>query len=197
MALATARALGISDEVSYRGMLKAHPDPGALRFYLLNGKEKSFLLVNAFAANEPSSTLNIWNIASEEYPELAKNPMVLMNCRPDRVDRTQQFVRDFFPKIPNSILITVGEGTKEVLDAYNLGKFPNVVEFRDYDSLTDDVILKEITPLLEGRIVLCVGNIHGIGGEPVLESIIRYGHRDKQDSANVPPSQDKESQNQT
>ncbi len=178
VALMTARALGIPDEISFRGMLKAHPDPGALRFYHLKGEEKPFILVNAFAANEPSSSLDIWDIISREYPDLAQNPIVLMNCRPDRVDRTQQFIHDFFPQIPNSILLTVGENTREVGKAYKKGKFPNVVEFRDYDGMPADKIIEDIAPLLEGRIVLCVGNIHGIGGEPVLEAIIHYGRHD-------------------
>ncbi len=179
MALTTARALGIPDEVSFKGMLKAPPDPGALRFYELNSKDKPFLLVNAFAANEPTSSLEIWNIAKEEYPELAKNPIIVMNCRPDRVARTQQFIRGFFSKIPNAILLTVGESTREVARAYKWNKFPNVVEYRDYDGVMPSKVLKDIAPLLEGRIVFCVGNIHGIGGEPLLEAILEYGEYDK------------------
>ncbi len=175
VALTTARALGISDEIAFRGMLKAHPDPGALRFYPLKGEVGEFVLINAFAANEPSSSLEIWNMARAEYPDFADNALVLMNCRPDRVDRTKQFVRNFFPKISAAILITVGENTREVGKAYKRGKFPGVVAYEDYDGMTADKVLKHIAPLLDKRIVFCVGNIHGIGGEPLLEAIIGYG----------------------
>lgn len=178
VALTTARALGISDEVAFRGMLKAHPDPGALRFYHLMSEDGPFCLVNAFAANEPASSLDIWNIISEENPDLAGNPIILMNCRPDRVDRTQQFIHDFFPRIPNSILITVGENTREVGKAYKRGMFPNVVQYLDFDGANADTILNAIAPLFANRIIMCVGNIHGCGGEPVLEAIIHYGQHD-------------------
>ncbi len=177
VALTAARALGISDDVAYRGMLKAHPDPGALRFYNLRNEKGPFCLVNAFAANEPSSTLDIWDVISEEKPKMAKNPIILMNCRPDRVDRTQQFIRDFFPKIDNAILITTGENTKEVGTAYRNGKFPNVIQYMDFDGEEADKILPEIAPLLVNHVIMCVGNIHGCGGEPVLEAIIEYGSK--------------------
>lgn len=177
VALTTARALGISDRVSYRGMKKAHPDPGALRCYNLFSGNSPFCLVNAFAANEPSSSLEIWEIVSKENPKLAEEPVVLMNCRPDRVDRTQQFIHEFFPKIPNSILITTGESTKVVDKAFRSGKFPNVKQYYDYEGMEADKVLPEIIPLLADRIVFCVGNTHGCGGEPLLEKILQYGRK--------------------
>lgn len=175
VALTVARALGISDKISYRGMKKAHPDPGALRCYDLYSNGVPFCVVNAFAANEPSSTLEIWDVASNEKPEMAKNPIVLMNCRPDRVDRTQQFIHQFFPRIPNSILITTGESTKLVGKAYRKGCFPNVTQYYDYEGLMPEQVMPLISPLFAGRIVFCVGNIHGCGGEPLLESILHWG----------------------
>lgn len=174
MALAAARALGISDEVALRGMRKAHPDPGALRIQKIR---KDAVFVNAFAANEPSSSLDIWNLVTEtDYPW--KNPIVVMNCRPDRVDRTQQFIRDFFPLIPNLTLCVIGESTSDCKKAYERGDFPNVVEFRCFEGKDINPIMDYLESVMEGRVILGVGNIHGIGhafmealfnGRPAIE----------------------------
>lgn len=161
IALAAARAMGIPDDVAYRGMLKAHPDPGALRMHeIRNGA----VFVNGFAANEPSSTLGIWEvIKTTDYNW--QNPIVVMNCRPDRVDRTRQFVRDFFPFIPNMTLLVIGEKTGDCVKAYKDGAYPNCVEFKCIEGKDVDEVMEYLEPIMPGRIVFGVGNIHGIGGD--------------------------------
>ncbi len=173
VALATADALGIELDTALKGMLKAHPDPGALRVYPLTSSYGSYCLVNAFAANEPESSLDIWNVVREEYAESAQ-PVILMNCRPDRVDRTRQFVNDFFPLIPNATLVVVGENTHEVTKAYRKGKFPNVVDYLNFEKQDAQAVVEQIEPLLPGHMVLCVGNIHG-QGELVLDKLLLDG----------------------
>src|SRR5699024_9168920 len=56
IALGISRVLGIDDDIAYRGMLKAPPDSGAVDiiFYESNNTNNTF--VNAFAANEPTSS---------------------------------------------------------------------------------------------------------------------------------------------
>lgn len=159
VALEAARALGIPDEIAMRGMLKAHPDPGALRIQQIR---KHAVFVNAFAANEPSSSLDIWNLVTQtDYPW--SNPIVVMNCRPDRVDRTQQFITGFFPLIPNLTLVIIGESTSDCKKAYERGCFPNVVEFRCFEGKDLGPIMQYLEGVMEGRVILGVGNIHGIG----------------------------------
>ena len=161
VALTVARALGISDEVAFRGMLKAHPDPGALRITEIG---KGAVFVNGFAANEPSSSLDIWEVLkTTEYDW--QNPIIVMNCRPDRVDRTQQFIRDFFPYIPNMTLLVIGERTAGVEKAYKKGKYPNCVEFKCIEGKNVKAIMDYLVPIMENRVIFGVGNIHGIGGD--------------------------------
>lgn len=173
VALAAADAMGIDRDTAMRGILKAHPDPGALRVYSLKNSFGEYKLVNAFAANEPESTLDIWNVVSQEYKE-AETPVILMNCRPDRVDRTRQFVNDFFPKIPNAVLIAVGENTKGITRAYEKGKLSNVVRYLNFDKQNPDKVISEINSLLPGKLLICVGNIHG-HGELVLDELLLQG----------------------
>jgi len=54
--------------VALRGILKASPDPGALKIYALPKTGKIIFFVNAFAANDRTSTLLIWeNINKKTY----------------------------------------------------------------------------------------------------------------------------------
>lgn len=159
VALAAARALGIPDEVAFRGMLNAHPDPGALRIHPIR---KDAYFINGFAANEPSSSLEIWDLIQHgNYP--SQNPIVVMNCRPDRVDRTHQFIEDFFPLIPNLTLVIIGESTSDCKKAYKKGAFPNVVEFQCFEGTDLEPIMQYLESVMAGRVIFGVGNIHGIG----------------------------------
>lgn len=174
VAFAAAKALGIDEETAKRGMLKAHADPGALRIYELKHGDDDFVLANAFAANEPSSSLDIYHIVCSRYKEYENNPIILMNCRPDRVDRTKQFVIDFFPKIPGATLIGIGQSTGFIKSAWRKGKLKNIEEYIDLDRMPVETVIKRISPMLNGRAVICVGNIHGIG-KPTLDALLSYG----------------------
>lgn len=166
-ALAAARVLGIPDEVAFRGMLKAHPDPGALRIHNIR---RNAVFINGMAANEPSSTLEIWE-KIKETNHAWQNPIIVMNCRPDRVDRTDLFIKDFFPYIPNSTLLVIGENTMACQKAYERGKFPNVVEFKCIEGKELAPIMNYLENVMENRLIFGVGNIHGIG-EEFIEALL-------------------------
>lgn len=175
VALAAADALGIDRDIAFRGMLKAKADPGALRIYEFGDRKDGFIVANAFAANEPSSSLDIFNIVSERYPEKTADPLILMNCRPDRVDRTKQFVEGFFPLIDNATLIAIGENTAYITRTYNKGNLPNIKQYYNLDRYCVGDIIDTVSPLLPGRVIICVGNIHGVG-EPTLKALLDYGN---------------------
>ena len=61
LALEVCKDAGVKEEVALKGMLKASPDPGALVIWELNMKNKH-QFVSAFAANDPKSTLKIWEL---------------------------------------------------------------------------------------------------------------------------------------
>ncbi|MDF4212735.1 MULTISPECIES: poly-gamma-glutamate synthase PgsB [Bacillus amyloliquefaciens group] len=69
LALGVAQALGIDEETAFKGMLNAPPDPGAMRILPLLSTKEPGHFVNGFAANDASSTLNIWKRVKEiGYP---------------------------------------------------------------------------------------------------------------------------------
>lgn len=169
MALAVSKILNISEEIAISGMLHAHPEPGATRIFPM---EQESFFVNGFAANEPSSTLKIWDrIQKKGYP--SDDPIIVMNCRPDRVDRTRQFVEDFIPFIKNATLIAMGEKAGMMKQAYERGDFPNVKEYIDLEYQDEQAVVEQLVSIMPGRTVLTVGNIHGIG-IPFLEKMSEY-----------------------
>lgn len=118
-------------------------------------------MLMGFAENEPSSTLKIWDcIQKKGYP--SDDQIIVMNCRPDRVDRTRQFVEDFIPYVKNATLIAMGEKAGMMKRAYERGDFPNVKEYIDLEYQNEQAVVYLVS-IMPGRTVLTVGNIHGIG----------------------------------
>lgn len=170
LALAVGQALGIDEETCFKGMLNAHPDPGAMRITRIGDEDLNCTFVNGFAANDPQSTVNIWERVKElDYD--TEDPIVIMNCREDRVDRTEIFVSDVFPKIQTHTLVAIGEVTDPITTAYKNGEFPNVKNYIDLEYAEPDKIIETIYPLLKDRMLFGVGNIHG-QGESFIEKLL-------------------------
>lgn len=168
LALAVADALGIDEQTAFRGMLKAHPDPGAMRIMPLGSSSAPAYFVNGFAANDAASTLNIWNRVVElGYP--SKDPVVIMNCRPDRVDRTEQFARDVLPYIEMDTVVLIGETTEPIKNEYEAGNIP-AKKLLDLEGHSTEEIISAILDKFAGRVIYGVGNIHG-AAEPLIEKL--------------------------
>ncbi len=190
MALGVARALGIDDETSLRGMLKAAPDPGALQVIPLHREGLQTWFVNAFAANEPASTLEIWEYLHDE-PIPMELPVVVMNCRPDRVDRSYQFARDCLPYMGPIQLVVIGEMTAPIRRAQRRGKLPNVQVYRELQGKSVEEIMSVLVPMLDGHVLVGVGNIHGIGEEFIeaLYALDEHGKAGVFATADDPPAE--------
>lgn len=173
ISLAFARAMGIDKETALKGMLKANQDPGALIIKNIkeNGNESVF--VNAFAANDPNSTLEVWDkIHKEGYLENIKNKaLVIFNSREDRVDRTEQFSKDCIPYLGEDIdLLLMGSAVDSILDEYEKGRFKNVSTLINYENKSGYDVKNKVDELMANRLVFCIGNIHG-EGEVFLEAL--------------------------
>ena len=190
MALGVARALGIDDETSLRGMLKASPDPGALQVIPLRREGLETWFVNAFAANEPASTLEIWEyLHAENIP--MEMPVVVMNCRPDRVDRSYQFARDCLPYMGPIQLVVIGQMTAPIRRAWRRGRLKNVKVYRELQNSSVEEIMSVLVPMLDGHVLVGVGNIHGIGEEFIeaLYGLDEHGEPGVFAAASDPPAE--------
>lgn len=170
LALAVAEALQIPRSTALAGILKARPDPGALQILSI-GEDRPAYFVNAFAANDPSSTLMIWkHISGIGYP--VKDPIVVLNCRPDRVDRTLQYATDVLPNIDIGILLVFGQITKPITEAFEKGGI-KANQYMNFEGLPTEKAFLEIKNQLSNKVIFCIGNIHG-SGEEFIELLTSY-----------------------
>lgn len=169
LALAVAQALNIDEQTAFRGMKNAHPDPGAMRITQIGNEIVKGYFVNGFAANDPESTLSIWYKVCEKGYDV-ENPIVVMNCREDRVDRTKQFAKDVLPHMKIGTLISIGRLTLPIKQAFLNGEFPNVNKYLDLEGCLTKEVIKEILPLIDNNIIYGIGNIHG-EGETFIEGL--------------------------
>ncbi len=168
IALAAAKALNIDRDTALRGILNANPDPGALMIYPLDDKNASYF-VNGFAANDPNSTRMIWeHITAIGYP--TKNPMVIVNCRPDRVDRTQQIAEEVLPNMDIAILVAMGQTVKPITEGVKAKKI-SLQKYINAEGLSPHEVYKLIKDYFINRMIYGVGNIHG-GGDELVELIV-------------------------
>ncbi len=91
---AVARSLGVGDETIRQGIARTRRDSGALRIwrYRPSNAQTDCYLVNAFAANDPESTLLIHDKVMSALGTDPKPCVGLLNLRSDRGDRTLQWV---------------------------------------------------------------------------------------------------------
>jgi poly-gamma-glutamate synthase PgsB/CapB len=169
IALAVAQRLGVDRRSALSGMWNAPPDPGVLtvREYVVQGAPIRF--ANVFAANDPESTLQ--NIEQLARQGLIGPPLcVLINCRPDRVERNGQ-MGALIPQLRPARVVLIGEPTRS---AAIPGAFASsVVDLggrRSGASLLDGLV----AAAGPGASVVAIGNIHG-QGEALLDELEKLG----------------------
>ena len=169
IALAVAELLGVDRATALKGMYEAPPDPGVLsveRYRTPDDKRLRF--ANVFAANDPESTLmNINQLL--ELGAIQRPLHVVINCRPDRVERNGQMGALVAQLDPETVFL-IGHPTKSAADAIPAHWTGNVVDLggdrRDPDRLTGE-LLAHLGP---DSSVVAIGNIHG-QGELFLERL--------------------------
>jgi poly-gamma-glutamate synthase PgsB/CapB len=94
LALAACEDIGVTRETALQGMARARMDVGSLRAWRVRDANSSavWMAVNAFASNDPRSTMAGLERALLRWPA-AEQPVVgLLNLRRDRADRTLQWM---------------------------------------------------------------------------------------------------------
>lgn len=98
VALDVCNAVGVKTDIALAGMKKVKPDLGALVVNKLDFGNGPILFVNSMAANDPVSTLQIWNFVERRYP-LEGYTCIYLNCREDRHSRTRQLLQLIYEDI--------------------------------------------------------------------------------------------------
>lgn len=160
IALEVARLEGIPRSTALAGMVTAAPDPGVVRVDRRRVGPGTMSFANIFAANDPASTR--MNITMLEERNLIRRPLtVVINCRPDRIERNGQMGELCATLGPDRIVL-IGEQThsargcvpKELLDrVHDLGGRLNIADLLNVCPTDADGDFS----------VAAIGNIHGQG----------------------------------
>lgn len=167
LALAVCESLGVSRQDALEGMVTAQPDPGVLRIFTVRHYEKHLSFVNAFAANDPDSYVLIWETI-RRYVEAEGKILVIVNCRQDRVQRTESMADLITHRITADHFLLAGEAT---LPLYNRARTLGLPSERivDLGGRSAEEVFQQVLALTEqGSLVIGIGNIVGLGEEIVL-----------------------------
>jgi len=168
LALAVCAHLGVARPHALRGMHAMAPDPGALRRYTVKSGDKTVEFVNAFAANDPDSTLLIWKRLGLDRPSPHRMRVVLANCRPDRLQRSGQIAELVAKRLHADRVVLSGEGTDLVaFQAVRHGLDPDTLH--NLGGRNAEEVYEEVLALVpKSAVVVGIGNIVGLGEHIVL-----------------------------
>lgn len=107
LSLAVAQHVGVPRDTALQGMYNAAPDPGVLEIFTVEHENKRIRFANAFAANDPESTLKVWELL-KSWIEPDEQVIVLANSRADRIHRASQLGGFMGEKLPADFYILVG-----------------------------------------------------------------------------------------
>lgn len=165
LALAVARHLGVDRKTAIRGMHRVRPDLGALKAATIELPGKSVTFVNAFAANDPESTLAIWR-RMVRFRRGGAATVFILNTRADRFDRSVHLVEMLHRHTDYAKLLLVGENSQQLLAAcYRKGVPSDRVIRVGVGSPAEIWALIEALPETDVT-VIGIGNVHG-GGEEI------------------------------
>nr|WSY50944.1 poly-gamma-glutamate synthase PgsB [Streptomyces sp. NBC_00886] len=185
IALKVAELVGVERQTALQGMYDAPPDPGVLSVErYLTPDDKKVRFANVFAANDPESTLmNINQLL--DLGAIHRPLNVVINCRPDRVERNGQ-MGEIIPELDPEQVFVIGHPAKSAIDA-----IPAQYRDRAVDLGGDRRDPEEFMAQLLGRLgadssIVAIGNIHG-QGEVLLEHLAELPADDSPDDAPTRP----------
>jgi poly-gamma-glutamate synthase PgsB/CapB len=166
LALAVCEHLGVPRDKALAEMYRAIPDPGVLRIYKVVHYGKDIEFVNAFAANDPDSYVLIWSLLENRF-EKDRKIIPIVNCRKDRIQRTESMADLVARRIRGDHFIFAGEYTLALTNrAIAQGLDPSKAS--DLGGYSGEDIFHKVAALTEEKsIAIGIGNIVGFGEELV------------------------------
>jgi len=166
IALVVSEHLGIDRKVALKGMYKAIPDAGALRLSRVNAFQKKINFFNAFAANDPQSTLMIWEKIKEEIG-FHGIKIILLNTRQDRLDRAKQLTGMIGSELNDQFdyLFLIGQSA-EVVEELSVARGVKRNKIVNLGWTEPEAVFEAtLAYTLEKSTVVAIGNMGGMGGK--------------------------------
>ena len=162
LALEVCKELGVSKGEALEGMLNTNPDPGALLIWDIKNNNN---FVSAFAANDPDSTLKVWNLIKDKFNNKI---CFFLNTRNDRRYRTLQLIDLVVKKINPDLFIIRGDNiTSKMYSSNDNIKFKIFTMDTSQDKVVDYILQ------LKKHSIVGIGNMVG-WGEIFLKQLEKY-----------------------
>ena len=163
LALDICKHMGVGKEIALKGMKKMLPDEGVLAKNTILFEEKRIDFYNAFAANDPESSLMIWNnISATTEGDLM---IVLLTIRKDRQSRAMQLITLVATKLEFDYVVLIGEATNLIAEeANNLGIPKDKVIHEPWDN--PEKVYNGLLALSDTKTTIVgIGNMGAMGAE--------------------------------
>lgn len=162
LALTVCEKLCVKRETALKGMYSAIPDEGVLTKNFISRDNKQVSFYNAFAANDPESSLMIWNNIMKVTPT-EDLKIVMINTREDRLDRARQLVEMVSISIRMDFTVLIGQRSEVVKDMALKNKIPKEKIVNIGWTTPKDVFEKIMTMIPERATIVAIGNMGGMG----------------------------------
>lgn len=168
IALAVAELCGVERRTAMRGMWTAPPDPGVLTVQHYQVGRRVLRFANIFAANDPESTfLNYQQL--RRSGQLRTPVHVLINCRPDRVERNRQ-MGELVPRLDAEKVFVIGHPSRSAVTAIPAGYRGQVIDLGGAHRTPEELMGAIVSEIQTEASLVAIGNIHG-QGELLLEEL--------------------------
>lgn len=166
LALKVCTDVGVDRQTALQGMWQATPDAGVMTVYQVYENQQHIAFVNGFAANDPESTGKIWEMILQRNARLQRS-IAIVNCRADRVDRSNQLAESCVEWTRADHYLVVGTATDVFAKrAIEMGLDPNRITQAERASVNQ--LANRISRLAgDSAVVMGMGNISGPGLELV------------------------------
>lgn len=166
LALAVCRHLGVERKTALDGMYAAVPDEGVLTRIVIQKEDKKIFFYNAFAANDPESSLMIWNRIMSLTSE-GDLRIVMLNTREDRLDRARQLVEMAGQSLDLDYFVLIGQRTEVVREMALKNKIDKEKLLDIGWTKPENVYIKLSPYFTKNTTIVAIGNMGGMGAEVV------------------------------
>lgn len=173
LALVVCEWVGIDRQTALDGMHSSAPDAGALKIARCFEGPKELLFVNAMAANDPESTLEIYHQIKARFSPLGMF-FLLLNSRADRQDRSIQLLEMSGGNVEFDKIILTGESVRKFLMMLPHYKIPREKAV-GIGWISPERVYHQLFEMVPERgTIFAIGNV-GAGGLDIFRHF--YKHR--------------------
>jgi len=166
LALRICSDVGIDRRVALAGMWQAPTDSGVMNLYHVDDRQRHLIFINGFAANDPESTGQNWNMLVDRFRDVDRH-IALVNCRADRAERSVQLADACLRWKPAHHYMVIGTAT-DVFARRALSQGLSRERITCVESAHGEQLFGAISQRIDrSGMVMGMGNISGPGMEMV------------------------------